>query len=300
MTVRAYPALPYAQYLFSYKTTADSDTYWNLITLFHSFLPSISESDAMGYYYARTYVDSEVDPGKRGQLAAIFLLPEKTAAEAERIIAPLEAAVNNSNWDDNVYLDKATTTYPAFSPVWARNPPEIVGTDGRLGSRLLDHNALTADQAKLKDSLRKSTPIPCTLIGHVVAGPGPRNAVVPGGGNSVLPAWRKTYTHVVLSRSWKPLNVTQEKAVTDDLRDVRVQALHDLAPETGAYVNEADPTEPDWQKTFWGENYARLADLKKKWDPQGVFWCRPCVGFDEWAVTGGDGIGQHEGQICRK
>ena len=88
--------------------------------------------------------------------------------------------------------------------------------------------------------------------------------------------------------------------MTERLRDVETQALRDLAPDTGAYMNEADPTEPEWQKAFWGENYKRLARLKRKWDPRGVFWCRACVGSEEWVVEGGDAIGQHEGRICRK
>ena len=213
---------------------------------------------------------------------------------------PLETAINNSKWADQVYMSSLPISFPSFTRVWAANPPQDVGISLRFGSRLLDKVALTADFTKLKDALRKSTPAPWTLLGHLVAGPGPRNADIPGGSNAVLPAWRKAYTHVILPRSWPYLNATAEKAVTEDLRNVRTQALRELAPATGAYVNEADPTEPEWQKTFWGENYARLAWLKKKWDPKGVFWCRPCVGSEEWVVEGGDAIGQHEGRICRK
>jgi hypothetical protein len=36
-------------------------------------------------------------------------------------------------------------------------------------------------------------------------------------------------------------------------------ALRVAAPETGAYVNECDYFQPDWQKAFWGPNHARLA-----------------------------------------
>jgi len=92
--------------------------------------------------------------------------------------------------------------------------------------------------------------------------------------------------------------------VTTSLREIQVQALRELAPNSGAYVNEADPTEPNWEQTFWGSNYPRLLRLKNKWDPDGVFWCKPCVGHGEWTVTGDDGgiesgIGQTGGTICR-
>jgi hypothetical protein len=104
---------------------------------------------------------------------------------------------------------------------------------------------------------------------------------------------------VVLVSSWPSLNITAKTIVTDELRNVRVQALRELAPDSGAYLNEADPTEPNWQQAFWGSNYPRLLDLKMKWDPDGVFWCLPCVGSELWTVSGGDGLGQDGGTICR-
>ena len=38
-----------------------------------------------------------------------------------------------------------------------------------------------------------------------------------------------------------------------------MKALRVAAPDTGAYVNECDYFQPDWQRAFWGPNYARLA-----------------------------------------
>jgi hypothetical protein len=40
--------------------------------------------------------------------------------------------------------------------------------------------------------------------------------------------------------------------------------------------------EKEWEDTFWGANYERLLDLKRKIDPTDVFWCKPCVGYDRW------------------
>jgi len=55
-----------------------------------------------------------------------------------------------------------------------------------------------------------------------------------------------------------------------------MRILRDATPGAGSYVNEADYFEPDWQRSFWGENYDRLLAIKRKYDPDGVFSCHHC------------------------
>lgn len=103
---------------------------------------------------------------------------------------------------------------------------------------------------------------------------------------------------------WHPLNGTEYLEVTTKLRDIEIEALRQLAPDTGTYVNEVDPTEPSWHEALYGANYDRLLELKKEWDPQGVFWCKHCIGSDLWETIGPDGInngvGQSQVKLCRK
>lgn len=65
-----------------------------------------------------------------------------------------------------------------------------------------------------------------------------------------------------------------------------IQYFMQLAPQSGAYLNEADYFQKDWQRVFWGDNYSRLLKIKKKYDPQGLFYCHHCVGSEFWDAAG--------------
>jgi FAD/FMN-containing dehydrogenase len=51
-------------------------------------------------------------------------------------------------------------------------------------------------------------------------------------------------------------------------------------PGSGSYVNEADFFEPDWQESFWGDNYPRLLEIKRRYDPTNLFRVHHGVGSE--------------------
>ncbi|HJR53541.1 MAG TPA: FAD-binding oxidoreductase [Gemmatimonadota bacterium] len=44
-----------------------------------------------------------------------------------------------------------------------------------------------------------------------------------------------------------------------------------VAPDSGSYLSESDYFETDWQRSYWGSNYPRLAEVKRTYDPAGLF-----------------------------
>ncbi len=65
-----------------------------------------------------------------------------------------------------------------------------------------------------------------------------------------------------------------------------MKALRTAAPGAGAYVNECDYFQPDWQTAFWGPNYPRLAAIKRRYDPAGLFTVHHGVGSEAWSADG--------------
>jgi FAD/FMN-containing dehydrogenase len=62
--------------------------------------------------------------------------------------------------------------------------------------------------------------------------------------------------------------------------------LRAIAPNGGSYVAEANYFEKDFQHSYWGTNYGRLAQIKRKYDPSGLFFVHNGVGSEEWSQDG--------------
>jgi FAD/FMN-containing dehydrogenase len=62
--------------------------------------------------------------------------------------------------------------------------------------------------------------------------------------------------------------------------------LRAVAPANGSYVSESNYFEKRWQQSYWGMNYSRLAAIKAKYDPKGLFFVHNGVGSEQWSVDG--------------
>jgi hypothetical protein len=65
-----------------------------------------------------------------------------------------------------------------------------------------------------------------------------------------------------------------------------MEQLRKLVPDPGSYVSESDFFEKSWQQSFWGTNYPRLQAVKRKYDPDGLFFVHHGVGSEEWSADG--------------
>ena len=65
-----------------------------------------------------------------------------------------------------------------------------------------------------------------------------------------------------------------------------------MTPGGGAYLNEADLHQPDWQYMFYGKKYDKLAAVKEKYDPEHIFYALTGVGSEYWTEA-------EDGRLCK-
>jgi FAD/FMN-containing dehydrogenase len=82
-----------------------------------------------------------------------------------------------------------------------------------------------------------------------------------------------------------PMDVS---AARTDARKIDTAAaeLNKIAPNAGSYVSESNYFNRSWQAAYWGKNYRRLQAIKKKYDPDGLFFVHHGVGSEEWSPDG--------------
>jgi len=68
--------------------------------------------------------------------------------------------------------------------------------------------------------------------------------------------------------------------------DAAMAPLRAVAPGAGSYLAESDYFLRDWRHGFWGDNYARLAAVKRRYDPEGLFFVHHGVGSEAWSADG--------------
>ncbi|KAJ7238142.1 FAD-binding domain-containing protein [Mycena haematopus] len=168
-------------------------------------------------------------------------------------------------------------------------PDDVVGLNLVLGSRLVPTTVYEAANASsLVEKVYKELLDGGAqgILGNLVAGGQvSANANI---SSAVNPAWRTAKTHMILADVWDDsASLAEINTTRHSFQTSRRAILEQLSgPNAGAYSNEADIFEPDFQTTFYGPNYAKLSAIKKKYDPFDLFIVASGVGSERWDEWG--------------
>ncbi|TVY64202.1 FAD-linked oxidoreductase patO, partial [Lachnellula suecica] len=303
VTVRAWPEFKFLTTAVTFGTVVGNPNFYPALTYFFSQFPHLSSLGITSYngviINSSTAGNASNFPGlpstngtDYSSFQGIFMLPvlsaQNTTSSLSDALKPLLAKISSKYPEQFIVNISNVTTSPTFYDWWFKgSKPDYAGIDIITASRLIGADALRNTDA-LETTLRGVLSNPA-LVGfnfYLLGGRGLADAVPRGGSDAVNPAWRKAIVHAVTGVSWTPLDNADRDQKIAYLTNNSTQYLRDLDPDSGAYVNEANPYEPDWQHTFWGSNYERLLEIKRKVDPGDVFWCQPCVGSEGWEMRG--------------
>ncbi|EPE10440.1 fad binding domain-containing protein [Ophiostoma piceae UAMH 11346] len=293
VTMKIFPSPEIVGMTFWIAASADNANAFDMIAYVVSQFPHLADAGISGYPIIFNKVKNFIDGSDtviKGIIGKIIITKTN---DASILAGKMESIMNhvNATWPGSMFGHYNTTYYPNFQAWYAENyDGSPTGYDNIMASRLLDRAALTDDMLSLKTALAKFSAIGQATV-YIVSGKAVHEAQPRGGGNAVLPAWRRAYVHATSSIAY-PSNNDTDVAIADYFSGFLSAAIRELAPDTGAYVNEASKFESDWQQTFWGDHYERLLSIKRSVDPTDVFWCTPCVGSERWEEKAG-------GRLCR-
>ncbi|KAI0105249.1 FAD binding domain-containing protein [Nemania sp. FL0031] len=304
--VKAHPATSVlgSSLTFSVRPAANSPAnvtgpFWAAFDAYHKFGLNIVDNGGTAYSNVvriQPQSGSNAPPG--ASFSATIEMPKMSAAQLTAFVKPL--------------YDRITALglqVPAPSVAQASNWEDVnhgvgdtPGNGGRFASRIFPRVSFEDPGrfAVTQKAIRNTVEAGYTFHGINMA---PTLAVAgyPGSSSAVNPAFRTGVMHADVFEGTN-LRGLSAQGVRDAHAqfNVYMDQIRQATPEGGSYVNEADVEEPEWQKAFFGSNYARLMGVKASWDPWNLFYTPAGVGSESWVVRTVDhGLPTQDGPLCR-
>ncbi|PVH85595.1 FAD/FMN-containing dehydrogenase [Cadophora sp. DSE1049] len=291
MVAKVYPDTIVSGASMSFTSTEISaDTFYQATEKFHSLLPDIVDAGAMVIYYF-TNVGFQIQP-----LTAY----NKTSDDVKNMLGPFTICLDELGITYNVSYTQSSTYMEHFNTYLGPLPYGNIEVGiAQYGGRLIPRTAIQQNNSAVSKSLRNITENGVTFIGVGVdvssksSSTSQSRTPSPPLNNSILPAWRRALISATLTTPWNFSAPWEDMlALQGEMTDSVIPQIEAVTPGSGAYMNEADFRQPRWQEVFFGDNYEGLMSVKRRWDPEGVFWARRSVGSETLVE---DGLGR----LCR-
>jgi hypothetical protein len=287
-TIKAYPTTPYSAQVVAIAPYSDAQLpeFKEAVAIIYESMPAMSDAGLSGYgsWATQNYapVVGNYMSGYNHALAAA----NKSVTDLEATWAPIAARLAPLN--GSLYISSNFYSFPDYVTYYntLSGNQMSVGAQGgaAIGSRLLDGPALTnATGIRRMVEVTAGSQYQFTLNNFCLVGGGKVATDGADPHSGVNPAWRRSYVHNIVARGWqRGTDAAAAKAIADDITFTKTGAMRDIAPDTGAYMNEADKRAPTYLADFYGEALEKLQFRKLKYDPLGVFYCPTCVGSNNW------------------
>ena len=269
LTVKAHPDGPVGgASMLVPSNNISADAYWAMIGFWHSCLSPIVDA-GIQVTYTITY-----------ELLTIAALnsPDLCSARVETLIAPFTNYLHNNSISYTANYTTSPTFLEHFATYFGPLPyGPYIGSE-LIGGRMIPRTVVETNGALVTATMRNISRTPNFFIDAIALN---ANLAAKNGSsapsNAVLPAWRDVLIDVILVGEWNFTIPYEEMAARKDvMTDVLVPQLEDITPGSGTYLSEADFQLQSWKRDFYGANYERLLDVKRKYDRYVAFSLRPC------------------------
>ncbi|KAL8903532.1 MAG: hypothetical protein Q9207_003866 [Kuettlingeria erythrocarpa] len=292
MTVKVFPDGPVGAMSLAFTSANVSQAkYWQAVSAFHAGLPEwVDKGGSAAYSVSRE--SFYLQP-------ATF--PDLPAGEVKSTVQPFLSKLDKANIAYSVNYTASPSYLAHASQFYGPLPYGVYPSAQVQGGRLIPRSVVVGRKDEFSEVLRNITASGAFYIlgvGLNVSRSGGGGGGGGGGGQvadtAVLPAWRDALVTLIAASVWNytaplPENAAHERAITADI-DPALQRL--TGAQSGVYMNEGDFQKPDFQEQFYGSNYRKLQQIKKKYDAEDVFYVTTGVGSQAWTVAG-------DGRLCR-
>ncbi|KAJ7577455.1 FAD-binding domain-containing protein [Mycena floridula] len=198
-------------------------------------------------------------------LPGIFILanPKLSLSDANKAMAPLQAFMTSI---EGTFKLTVEPNYKALfdNYITLANVPS--GLPFSIASRFIPvENFETSDKRNALSDALDSIADKVDITSIFVTTPflfGENNQT------SINPVWRTSLWQVTLSNIWNFDTSVADISTKYSELTAAADILRAMTPGSGGYINEADVYEPDFEASFWGDNYPRLLQIKNKYDPE--------------------------------
>ncbi|KAL8767563.1 MAG: hypothetical protein Q9209_005980 [Squamulea sp. 1 TL-2023] len=253
------------------------ETFFKSIAAYHAWTPTVVDAGAMSLGFGSN-TSFSIGPITAPGLAAI---------ELEALLQPLLDQLQKLGIN---HTTPVVRQFPGYLEQFNAMMPPLEVAVQQYGGWLLPRSVVTNNPDGLAAAY---TNITNDGAGFTTVALNVNNTVTGDVYNAVNPAWRTALLDVVITTNYNATAPLSDMVkLQEDMTDKYIPQLKALAPDSGVYLSEGDWHDPEWKQAFYGANYEKLKAIKKKYDPNDVFYATTGVGSDDWVI-------EAPGRLCR-
>jgi FAD/FMN-containing dehydrogenase len=291
------------------NTSGAAEASWEAAALLLSELPDAMDGGLAGSATMATGTTiKKFNPGFNGPINGVavtqvlYAYGNGSNATFHNLVSPLLNRLN-TRFNGSVDLKLTASTTPGYEEFYK----SISGSNAAGGSSLMSSRLL--GRTELVDTPQNE------IVSHIKTALTPQNAsaglyvTIGLQGGPIManmseerfaatnPAWRSAYLHFMAGGAdFSPdLAPQQQLQRAGDWTEATKEAMwRRWAPESGAYMNEANPLNSNFQHDYYGSNYPRLSQIKEKYDPNMTLYVLSGVGTEGWTYD------LNSGELCHE